>query len=302
MAYEIEMIADFHCRVGEGPLWDPKRQILNWTDIQTGRLFEYDPGTGRSRKIYQGEYIGGTANNKQGGFMVASWSGIGLWREGEDITYVHSGMLRGKNMQFNDVTASPAGQFYAGTYYEPSTSATLYRFDPDGSIHIMEDGVGTSNGIGFSPDLTTVYYIDTPTRVVSAYDFDAATGDWSNKRTAVDLHGEQGYPDGMTVDSEGFLWIATWGGGCVIRYDPDGAEERRINFPARQTSSAMFGGKDLNELYVTTAWNGTGESLTGDEPAGYVEPHRGGELYRVKLDVQGKPEFETDFAWPHPHQ
>jgi len=295
MAYEVEMIADFRTRVGEGPVWDPKRQILNWTDIQTGRLFEYNPASGDSRKIYQGENIGGYANNKQGGFVVASWSGIGLWREGEEITYIHQGILHGAPLQFNDVTASPAGQFFAGTYYEDGRRAYLYRFDPDGGIKIVAEDIGTSNGLGFSPDLKTSYYVDTQQGRIWAYDFDAATGDFSNRRDLVVFEGEEGFPDGLTVDSEGFIWQAMWGGGCVIRIDPDGKEERRVKFPATQTSSAMFGGKDLNELYVTTAWNGTGEK---SPPSYDGAAHRGGELYRVKLDVQGKAEFETDFAWP----
>ena len=295
MANEVEMIADYRNRVGEGPVWDPKRQVLNWTDIQTGRLFEYVPETGQSRKIYQGEYIGGYANNKQGGMVVASWSGIGLWREGEEITYIHRGMLRGKPLQFNDVAASPAGQFFAGTYYEGAHRGELYRFDPNGTIHLIEEDIGVSNGIGFSPDLSTVYYVDTTRSRIWAYDFDAATGEFSNRRDLVVFEGEEGFPDGLTVDAEGYIWQAMWGGGCVIRIDPDGKEERRISFPATQTSSAMFGGKDLNELYVTTAWNGTGEK---SPPSYDGSKHRGGELYRVKLDIQGKAEFDTDFAWP----
>ena len=137
--------------------------------------------------------------------------------------------------------------------------------------------------------------MDTQQKRIWAYDFDAASGDFSNRRDLIVFEGEEGFPDGMTVDSEGFIWQAMWGGGCVIRIDPDGKEERRVKFPATQTSSAMFGGEDLNELYVTTAWNGTGEG----SPTTYDgSAHRGGELYRVKLDVQGKDEFETDFAWP----
>jgi D-xylonolactonase len=104
----------------------------------------------------------------------------------------------------------------------------------------------------------------------------------------------------MTVDAEGFVWSAIWYGGMIVRFDPDGKEERRVEFPAAQTSSAMFGGKDLNELYVTTATSGTGDpELTGWEPPGFkLDSYRGGDLYRVKLDIQGKPEFLTDFAPP----
>ncbi len=293
----VEMIADFKNRVGEGPVWDPKRQVLNWTDIQTGRLFEYDHATENSRTIYQGEYIGGFANNRQGGMVVASWSGIGLWREGEEITYVHRGIMNGKPLRFNDVSATPAGQFLAGTYHfeDGGKLGELYRFDPDGSIHMIEDEIGISNGIGFSPDLKTVYYADTTKNATWAYDFDAKTGDFSNRRDFATYENEEGSPDGLTVDAEGYVWQALWGGACVLRIDPDGKEERRIQFPATQTSSAMFGGKDMNELYVTTAWAGTGEGTLGSYDGTL---HRGGELYRIKLDIQGKPEYETDFPWP----
>ena len=121
-----------------------------------------------------------------------------------------------------------------------------------------------------------------------------------NKRVFATIPSDWGIPDGMTVDAEGFVWSAIWYGGMVVRLDPDGKEERRVEIPAAQTSSAMFGGKDLNELYVTTAAFGTGSSeLTGWEPAGFSpDSYRGGDLYRVKLDIQGKPEFVTDFAWP----
>ncbi len=299
MAYHIEMLADVKARVGEGPVWDPRRQVLLWTDIQTGRLFEYDPATGENRKFYQGGYVGGLAVNKQGGLLLATWEGIGLWREGGDIAYIHKGILRGRNLQFNDVTADPRGSFFAGTYFYPDALGTLYRFDPDGAIHIVQDGVAISNGMGFSPDLKTFYHTDSVPRTIYAHDYDPETGNVSNRRDFVVLPDTEGIPDGMTVDAEGFVWSANWSGGCVIRFDPDGKEERRIEFPAKQTSSCMFGGKDLNELYVTTAWAGTGEPPVGFEPAGYdSSAHRGGELYRVKLDIQGKPEFETDFPWP----
>ncbi len=119
------------------------------------------------------------------------------------------------------------------------------------------------------------------------------------RRTFVKLGLEEGIPDGITVDAEGFVWSAIWGGGCVIRFDPDGTEERRIRFPATQTSACAFGGADLTDLYVSTASWGTGGPPSGLEPIGYdFSAHRGGELYRVRLDIQGKPEFQTDFAWP----
>ena len=198
-------------------------------------------------------------------------------------------------MQFNDVSADPSGRFFAGTYYWPNGTGTLYRFDPDGSINIVEDDISISNGIGFSPDLKTMYHTDSIPRTIYAYDYDVSSGNVSNRREFTSLPESEGITDGMTVDADGFVWSAIWGGGCVIRFDPDGHEERRITFPAKQTSSCGFGGADLNELYVTSAWSGTGDPPVGFEPRGYdYSAHRGGELYRVKLDIQGKPEFEVD--------
>ncbi|MBI4304859.1 MAG: SMP-30/gluconolactonase/LRE family protein, partial [Chloroflexi bacterium] len=174
---------------------------------------------------------------------------------------------------------------------------TLYRFDPpNGDVAVVADGIGISNGMGFSPDLKTFYHTDSTVRTIWAYDYNVRTGAVSHKREFVKMPKTEGIPDGMTVDSEGFVWAALWYGGAVVRFDPYGKEERRIRFPVTQTSSVMFGGKDMNELYVTSAWNGTGEPAGGLEPSGYdLRAHRGGELYRVKLDIQGKPEFETDF-------
>ncbi|MEK9676235.1 MAG: SMP-30/gluconolactonase/LRE family protein, partial [Chloroflexota bacterium] len=129
------------------------------------------------------------------------------------------------------------------------------------------------------------------------WDYNQSTREISNKRVLAMIPSELGIPDGMTVDAEGYVWSAIWYGGTVVRIDPDGKEERRVEFPAAQTSSAMFGGKDLNELYVTSATSGTGSTeRTGWEPAGFdMNSYRGGDLYRVKLDIQGKPEFITDF-------
>lgn len=295
---KVEMIADARARVGEGPIWDPQRQVLYWTDIRTGRFFEYNPVSNVNTKVYEGEWIGGFAVNKRGGFVCATWTGVGLLKLPREWHWIHRGTLRSRRLQFNDTIADPRGRFFAGTIYD-GAPGTLYRFDPSGDITVVIDGVGISNGMGFSPDQKTMYYTDSTVRTIWAFDYNIKTGGLSRKREFVKLPKTDGIPDGMTVDAEGYIWSALWYGGCVVRFDPDGKEERRIQFPVTQTSSVMFGGKDLNELYVTTAWNGTGEPAGGLEPPGYdLRAHRGGELYRVKLDIQGKLEFMADFAWP----
>ncbi|MFW6174228.1 MAG: SMP-30/gluconolactonase/LRE family protein [Chloroflexota bacterium] len=298
MSYDVEMLADENALVGEGPVWDPYRKLLYWTDIRTGRVFSYDPSTGANRRIHHGVFVGGLAVNRQGGLLFGTWEGVMLWRSDHDREWIHHGPV----YRFNDVTAGPRGEFYAGSMFDGQSIGKLYRFEPDGSVEVLAEGLGISNGMGFSPDLRTFYHTDSVERTIYRYDHDPGTGALSRKREFVELPETEGIPDGMTVDADGFVWTATWGGGCVIRFDPDGKEERRIRFPATQTSSAMFGGADLTDLYVTTAFNGTGGPPTGMEPVGYdFSAHRGGELYRVSLadeGIRGKPEFETDFAWP----
>src|SRR5262249_42291692 len=161
--------------------------------------------------------------------------------------------------------------------------------DTDGSIQIVEEGLHISNGMGFSLDARVFYLIDSVPRAVYAYDYDADTGAIRNRRRLIQLDRQDGLPDGMTGDSEGFLWLARLFGGGLSRYDPDGALERRIELPVAQPSSVMFGGEDLTELYVTSAaleW----QSVLAPEGHDYTKP-RGGPLFRVRVEVAGRPEY-----------
>ena len=154
--------------------------------------------------------------------------------------------------------------------------------------------------MGFSADETIFYSTDTIQKIIYKWDYNKSTREISNKRVFVKNDApDQGLTDGMTIDSEGYVWSAIWWGSKVMRFDPDGKLEREIHFPASQTSCVMFGGKDLNELYVSTASFGAGSTeLMGIEPEGYdLSTYRGGDLFRVKLDIQGKIEFKTNFNW-----
>lgn len=303
--YNIEMIAAVDAVVGEGPLWDPKTQRLYWSDIRTGRLFQFTPSKKEHKQIHGGVFVGGLAVNKQGGLTLGTWEGVMLWRSDQDWKWLHHAPAEGgakgakSKYQFNDCKAGPGGSFYAGSYYDGESTGKLYCFRPSGKVEVIAEGLGVSNGMGWTSDLRTFYHTDSGTRTISKYDYNAKTHKASNRRTFVKLPNTEGVPDGMTVDAEDHVWTATWGGGAVIRFDPDGKEERRIRFPATQASSAMFGGPDFKDLYVTSAQFGTGGAPSGFEPKGYdFSAHRGGELYRVRLNIKGKPEFETDFPWP----
>ena len=298
MSDEIELIVDARALVGEGPVWDGPTETLYWTDIRTGRFFSYKPASAEHRTIHQGVFVGGLRVNHQGGLTLGTWEGVMLWRSDEDFVWWRHDPDHREDLKINEVTAGPDGSFYAGTYLDDKPGK-LYRFYPNGSVDVVAEGLGISNGMGFSPDLRTFYHTDSTPRTIYAYDYDPTTHRLGSRRVFVKLGPEEGVPDGMTVDAAGYVWSANWGGGCVIRFDPDGKEERRIHFPATQTSACAFGGPDLTDLYVSTASFGTGQPPGGLEPIGYdFTAHRGGELYRVHLDISGKPEFQTDFAWP----
>jgi sugar lactone lactonase YvrE len=147
----------------------------------------------------------------------------------------------------------------------------------------MDAGFQLSNGMGWSPDDRTMYFIDSAPREIYAYDFDAASGGIANRRVLVRIAEEHGLPDGMTVDAEGFLWVAQWNGGRVVRYDPDGKVERVVAMPVRRPTSCTFGGPDLSTLYITS---GT-MRMTAEELA--LEP-RAGHLFALETDVRGLPE------------
>ncbi|SVC14239.1 uncharacterized protein METZ01_LOCUS267093 [marine metagenome] len=299
---EIVKLAEESAKVGEGPIWDADTQNLLWTDIQTGRLFRYDPATGTNETIHNGHYVGGFAVNKQGGLLQCIWDGVVLWRSDDDWVRIHGETYEGERLQFNDISADPEGRVFAGSFLDDGLGK-LYRFDPDGSVTIAEEGVGCSNGIGFSPDHRTMYHTDSTKRTIYAYDYDQATGDITNRRDFIKLVDTEGVPDGMTVDAEGYIWTAVWFGGCIVRFDPDGTEEQRIHLPAYQTSSVMFGGNNLTDIYVTSA-NFLVEPGGDLDPAdydwsAYNNGYRGGGLFVIKNSgFQGKEEYKSDFAWP----
>lgn len=297
----VEQVAEVNAVVGEGPMWDPDTQKLLWTDIASGRLFSYDPVARSHQVIHQGHNVGGFVLNEQGGLLTFIWNGVALWKSDDEWVRIHDETYNDDPLHFNDVIAAPEGRAFAGTYLEDKPGK-LYRFDPDGTIEVIEEGVGISNGMGFSLDLSTMYFTDSTVRTIYAYDYDRRTGRVSHRRNLVVLPDTEGVPDGMTVDAEGFIWTAVWFGGCVIRFDPDGKEERRISIPAYQTSSVMFGGKDLNDLYITSAGTtinpGSPIDPVGYDWERYRSGYRGGALFRVTLDIQGREEFKANFAWP----
>jgi D-xylonolactonase len=193
-------------------------------------------------------------------------------------------------LRFNDVIADPAGRVFGGTMPQDSGRATagerlgsFYRIDIDGTVTKLFEGTCIPNGMGFTPDRKHMYYTESMDYKIFLYDYDQETGEISDRRVFVETPRSEGLPDGMTVDAEGYVWSARCGGSSLVRYTPQGVEERRIRMPARMITSAIFGGRELDEIYVT--------SLGGDDTAQHGE--HAGALFRLKLGIRGVEEFRS---------
>lgn len=280
---EPELLADYQCVTGEGPMWHPDEKRVYWVDIPRGRLFRYDPETGSHEMCYEGDQIGGFTIQADGALLLFMDRGaVKIWRDGE-LTTVLDEIADERATRFNDVIADPEGRVFCGTMSTNERPGRLYRLDPSGELTIIAEDVGCSNGMGFTPDGERLYHTDSDRKDIYLYDYDQSTGALENRKNFLHVNGSLGVPDGMTVDADGNVWSANWDGGCLIRFSPEGAETMRIPFPAKKVSCVTFGGEDYTDMYVTTAG--------GDKKA--EEGEGAGALFRLRLGVRGVPEFRS---------
>lgn len=291
----IEVVADYGDLCGEGPLWDDQQQILYWTDIDGKKFYRYLWKERRHELVHGGFQVNGSCMQQNGGFVVTNSSGVWLWNPTSKPALLAS-EADGQECLLNDCIADPEGRVYSGSYhFNPDGIAApsfLFRVDTDGSVHVADEGIQFSNGLAFSPDCSRLYFSDSVARCVYCYKWHRDTGKLSERRVFVRLPREEGFPDGLTVDSEGFLWCAHWFGACITRYDPDGKRERKVTFPATQTSSLAFGGPDLDVIFVTSAAK---SNMLETAPLGY-DPDKvfaGGRIYKMRSDVQGRKEYRS---------
>jgi sugar lactone lactonase YvrE len=280
-----ELIADYACETGEGPLWHPIEKRLYWADIPPGKIFRYDPATGQHAQIIDaGEAIGGFTFQADGSLLLFMAKGrIAIWREGKPLENIIDEIPAMRESRFNDVIADPAGRVFCGTMpLGGERMGILYRLDTDGSLHVALEDAGLSNGMGFTDDLKTLYHTDTRRRAITRYAYDLTSGALSQPEVIV-REGAQasGHPDGMTVDAANCLWSARWDGYALVHHMPNGREIQRITFPTPKVSSVTFGGDNYTDMYVTTAG---GRIREKDGP-------QAGVLYRINLGVKGKPAF-----------
>src|SRR3954453_17358371 len=280
----LELVVDAHASLGEGALWDEREGCLWWVDLLAGIVHRTDPATGADRTISIGGTIGSIALRERGGLVAAVDDGVGFLDVDTGQFELVVPLAAGDpEMRSNDGKVDRAGRFWVGTMtYDGDTPVgALYRVDADLTVQPMVEDVTISNGLDWSADGRTMYYIDSPTQRVDRFDFDRATGTLANRRPAVTIPPDVGLPDGMTVDAEDHLWVALWDGWAVHRYTPDGTLDRRIDVPAAQVTSVAFGGPDLDELFITTA------QLDFPPDGEPNQPHAGG-LFRCRPGVRGR--------------
>ncbi len=280
----VQCVADVHAVLGEGPIWVKEQSALYWVDIKGRKIF---------RLGFEGHWdewptdvrVGSIAPRASGGFIAGTEDGIAdidLGAGRFEIRFNPEGHL--PSNRFNDGKVDRHGRFWAGTMddTEKEATGTLYRIDRDLACTVVDRNYKVTNGPAFSPSGDVMYHNDSARQVTYAFDLDG-DGNAANRREFARYGSDDGYPDGMTVDSEGCLWIAFWDGWCVRRYSPDGECIGKIDIPAARPTSCAFGGVDLNELYITSATIGL------DEAALAMQPNAGG-LFMTVPGVRGLAE------------
>jgi sugar lactone lactonase YvrE len=302
MAFEeIEIVVPGRAELGESPVWDERRGCLWWVDIKRRVVHRHQPqrgedgwadtptadearrGDGADASRQLGEEVGAVALRERGGLVLAVRSGVVVL---DDV----AGPLRrladlaAPGVRFNDAKCDAAGRLWAGTLADDGRAGggRLYRVEPDGRAEVALDRVTVSNGLDWSPDGRTLYYVDSATQRVDAIAFDPESGALGERRPLIEIALEEGIPDGLTVDAEGFIWLALFGGGAVLRIAPDGERERTVQVPVSHPTSCAFGGPDLTDLYITSAAKDLSAAQRREQPAA-------GAVLRLRPGARGRP-------------
>jgi len=283
MGEKVEQIPNTSSVLGEGPLWS-KTGVLYWVDIKSNKVNEYDPEKGTNTSHQLDQNVTAIVLRKSGGALIAVKHGLASFDLNTGKYDIIARPDADPRNRFNDAKCDNQGRFWAGTMEDAETGANLgalYSLDEKLQVTKHLSDLGVSNGLCWTADSKTMYFIDSPTKKVDAFDFDAATGKLSNRRTAVTIPEDEGFPDGMTIDADGNIWVAHWGGSRITQWDPhSGKLLRTVKMPTAKVTSVAFGGKDFSDLYATTASVGS-------------EPPPAGALFRITgLGVKGLPASE----------
>jgi D-xylonolactonase len=284
---EVQCIADVHAVLGEGPVWVTRESALYWLDIKGRKIFRLD-NAGRLTEWPTPLRIGSLAPRKSGGFIAGTEDGIAIVDPAADrFEIIAKPEEQLPDNRFNDGKVDRRGRFWAGTMddSERAATGTLYCVTPAG-WEAIDGQYKVTNGPAFSPSGEIMYHSDSARQVTYAFDMDA-DGQVANRRTFLQFGPGDGYPDGMTVDDEGCLWIAFWEGWCVRRFSPAGEWVETVKMPVQRPTSCAFGGPDLDRLYVTSA------SIDLDESALAMQPNAGG-LFMMVPGARGLADVPYD--------
>ncbi|WP_042200575.1 SMP-30/gluconolactonase/LRE family protein [Paenibacillus camerounensis] len=285
MTDKAELVVDAQAVLGEGPHWNDTDSKLYWVDIEGCQLRSYDPAAGKVQAVTFAQRIGAAVPDAAGGWILALQEGIYRYDGNspdqlEQLAEIESEL---PNNRLNDAKCDSSGRLWFGSMSMGSdrSSGSLYVMENDGQVRQVLSGVGISNGLAWDDQLGRMYYIDSVTRAVDALDYELETGKVSNRRAIIHFPEGKDVPDGMTIDREGMLWVAHWGGARVSRWNPHTGEQlASIEIPALNVTSCAFGGERLDELYITTARNGMSEEQLERWPLS-------GGLFKFKPGVQG---------------
>jgi sugar lactone lactonase YvrE len=280
--FAAECVLQTEAVLGEGPVWDQSRRCLWWVDIEQRQLRFFDPATGVDRSWDVGHRIGFAQPTSKGDLVIGTQCGLMRF---EPATGVATPILDPEDHlpenRFNDAKCDPAGRLWAGTMgvSEAAGLGSVYRIDKSWRIDRMIQGVTVSNGLAWAADGNTMFYIDSPTRRVDAFDFNPGTGDIANRRTAIEV--VNGFPDGMCIDNAGNLWVALWGGWGVACFDPRTRSQiAKVEVPVEAVTSCCFGGQNLEELFITTASRDL-------DIAGHRQQPLAGSIFVVRPGISG---------------
>lgn len=284
------VVVEHNCLLGEGPVWDAKEKLIHWVDILNGEIHAYSPDNKIHTTMLVGQMIGAFAFCTDGHFIAALQNGFAfIDRSSGAIKMIEDPESHLPGNRFNDGKCDPAGRFWAGTMAlsEVQGAGSVYAIGKDLRAIKKIHNVSVSNGMAWSADHTTLYYIDSPSFKVVAYDYHKITGHISNERTIINIQPEDGTPDGMTIDTDGMLWIAHWGGWQVTRWNPATGEKLfHFSLPVSKVTSCTFGGENLQDLYITSASVGLTEEALKSQPLA-------GALFVIRnCGFRGLPAFE----------
>ena len=275
--------------LGEGPLWDEREQKLWWIDVEEGLVFRYDPASNINERFVVGQRVGTVVLRDNGGVLLAVENGFASFDpQTETLEIISDPEADLPDNRFNDGKCDPAGRFWAGTMnLDPDNHTTggLYSLDDQFIVTKHLFGVGVSNGIVWSGDAKTMYYVDSMSGAIEAFDYVDELGEISNRRSVYEVPKELGVADGMTIDCEDRLWVAFWGGWCVGCIDPKTRKMiQKVRLPVEQVTACALGGQDMRDLFITTARNGLDDSSLAEQP-------EAGDLFVARIDVPGVPSY-----------